>query len=346
MNFAQKMFRAACPEIPICPSKQSHGDIIKFMASMDCQSFYIDSKGEKHECRPYVAFVDELKFFVAYDILGMMSFLTAIYTANGNDMLDASTLARGKESVPFPAFTFIGCENPSWMIRHIKNDTISDGLGRRFVIVYDLDMPAPKAEIIITPEIRKVAERLVRTLEKIKTLNGEFTFEPDARAWYNKWYDQNYARMATIDDIVFRGYISSKHTQLLKLCMLYGCATGEPSWKFTVSGLETCLAFLDTIEPNIPKLFMSAGRNELALPQQRIIELLERNNGELSYVELLKQTGKDLSPQEQDSVLYNLKKQELLYEAKMVSGKIERKFYFTREGLAKAVKEGRVKINQ
>ena len=344
VGFAENLFRAACPEIPVCPSKQSHGDIIKFMASDDCQQFYVDSKGERQEYRVYMGFIDEFKNFVAYDIIGMLNFLTGMFEAK--DRFDASTLARGKEDVPFPAFCFIACENPSWMIRHIKNDTISDGIGRRVIIVHETEDAEPKPEVIITPEIRKIAEGLVRRMEKIKLLNGEFTFEPKAREWYNAWYLKKHKQMLSTTDQIFRGYLRSKHTQLLRVAMLYECSSGNPSWKFTIPLLETSLAIMDTIEPNIPKLFMSAGRNELALPQQRIIDLITQAGGELSYVEVLKLSGKDLSPSEQDSVLYNLKKQELLYEAKMVSGKIERKFYFTREGLAKAVKDGRVKINQ
>jgi hypothetical protein len=261
------------------------------------------------------------------------------------DRFDASTISRGKEEVPFPAFCFVACENPSWMIRHIKDDTITDGFGRRVIIVHEIEDAPARPEVVITPEIRKIAEGLVRRLELIKTFNGEYFFEPSARQWYNNWYLKKHKEMLNTTDQVFRGYLRSKHTLLLRVAMLYDCATGTPSWRFTVPLLETCLAFFDAIEPNIPKLFMSAGRNELALPQQRIIDLIESNGGEMSYVEVLKISGKDLTPSEQDSVLYNLKKQELLYEAKMIGGKVERRFYFTREGLAKAIKEGRVKIN-
>lgn len=344
MGFAENLFRAACPEIPVCPSKQSHGDIIKFMSSDDCLNFYIDSKGERHEHRTYVGFIDEFKNFVAYDIIGMMNFLTGMFEAK--DRFDASTLSRGKEEVPFPAFCFVACENPSWMIRHIKNDSISDGFGRRVIIVHETEDAPPRPEVIITPEIRKLAESLVRRLEKIKTFNGEYFFEPSARVWYNKWYEAKHKQMLNTTDQIFRGYLRSKHTLLLRVAMLYDCATGEPTWRFTIPLLETCLAFFDTIEPNIPKLFMSAGRNELALPQQRIIDLITQNNGEMPYVEVLRESGKDLSPSEQDSVLYNLKKQEVLYEAKMLVGKAERRYFFTRDGLARAVKEGRAKINQ
>src|ERR1035437_9102491 len=81
MDFSCNLVRAACPEYPIGPSKQSHGDIIKFMSSEECANYYTDHKGEKKELRVYNFFIDEFKNFVAYDIIGMLNFLTGIYGA-------------------------------------------------------------------------------------------------------------------------------------------------------------------------------------------------------------------------------------------------------------------------
>lgn len=327
MGFAANLFHAACPEIEVGPSKQSHGDIIKFMSSGECAVHYTDQNGIKQEANVYNFFIDEFKNFVAYDIIGMLSFLTGIYSAD--KVFNASTIARGKENISFPSLSFIACENPSWMIRHIKNDSISDGMGRRITIVYEMEDAPAKPEVIITPEIRAIVERMVKRLAKIKTLVGEYTFTPEGRVFYNNWYYEKHKYMLTITDQIFRGYVRSKHIKLLKVCMLWDASSGNPSWKFTVPLLEIGISLLNTIEPNIPKLFTSAGRNELAAPQQAIIELLHSNGGIIPERDLLKMTSKDLDPDNQYKSLNFLRTTGQIFKVQFNDKGVDRWVYMT-----------------
>ena len=64
----------------------------------------------------------------------------------------------------------------------------------------------------------------------------------------------------------------------------------------------------------MPKLYASAGRNELALPQQRLVELVESRNGLIPEKELLRLTGRDLQPAEQFSIIKHLCDTDQLYK--------------------------------
>lgn len=341
MGFAANMFHAACPEIECGPSKQSHGDIIKYMSSGECKITYVDKDNKPQEANVYNFFIDEFKNFVAYDIIGMLSFLTGIYGAD--KIFNASTIVRGKENIPFPSLSFVACENPSWMIRHIKNDSVSDGMGRRITIVYEIEDAPPRPEIVITSEIRIIVERMVKNLAKIKTLVGEYTFTEEGRVFYNEWYLKKHAFMLTITDQVFRGYIRSKHVKLLKVCMLWDVSSGKPSWKFTKELLTIGLGLLDSIEPNIPKLFTSAGRNELAAPQAAIIDLLKTNGGMMAERDLERITTKDLNFAEQAGVFSFLKRTGEIYRIQYNNGKIDRWMYATAEKYRELEKEGVIK---
>jgi len=57
--------------------------------------------------------------------------------------------------------------------------------------------------------------------------------------------------------------------------MLLALAEDEPKLVLTEQLLQLGLVLLDEIEINMPKLSVAAGRNELAIPQQRILELLK-----------------------------------------------------------------------
>jgi hypothetical protein len=329
MDFVVQIFRRACPEIPIGPSKQSHGDIIKFMSGEECLNYYTDEKGIKQELRVYVFFIDEFKNFVAYDIIGMISFLTGIYSVR--DMFNVSTIVRGREDIKNPSLSFIACENPSWMIRHIKNDSISDGLGRRVIICYETQDAEAKPQVIITPEAQAALLRVTATLEKIKNLAGEFKLTKDAQEYYNNWYVQNREKMKTVNDLVYKGYLRSKHIQGLKVAMLRNVASGNPTWLLSREDLVIAFALLDLIEPNIPRLFQTAGRNELAAPQQRILDLLESHNGILPEREVLRLSGRDLNPSEQNAVIDFLKRTQQIYRVQTKKDGVERWFFMNPE---------------
>src|ERR1700679_1827356 len=76
MRFAKQIFERACPSIPVGPSQQSREDIVKFMSSDDCVSYFDNEKGVKTIYSPYHFFINEFKNFVSYNPAGMISFLT------------------------------------------------------------------------------------------------------------------------------------------------------------------------------------------------------------------------------------------------------------------------------
>lgn len=350
-DFAYDLHKAACQEIQVCASKQSHGDIIKIMASGECTIHYTDHFGKQQEASVYAAYIDEFKNFIAYDVIGMLSFLTGMHSAK--DVFDASTLSRGKEIVVNPSFNLLACENPDIMVRYIKTSVISDGFGRRVNIIYETEDAEARPEVIIPPEIRKLydpknleSSTLVQELKRVKSIVGEYTHTPESRLWYNKWYEKNRREMQSISEPVFRGWKRSEHIQLLKLSMLFDIASNtKPTFKFSAPLLETCSGFLGAIEPNMPRLFQAGGRNELALPQQQLVEMIEQKGGEMTEREVEKASSKDLNSLEYMQVKSRLIRLGYLVEGEMSNGNVVRRYLFTQRGFEKAVEEGRVQKN-
>jgi uncharacterized protein DUF3987 len=350
-NFAYRLHQAACPEIRIGASKQSHGDIIKQMSTGDCTIHYTDQHGKQQEASVYTLYIDEFKNFIAYDMYGMLAFLTGIHSAE--DKFDASTLARNVECINYPSLTVLACENPDTMVRYIKTSVISDGFGRRVNIVYETEDALPKPEVIIPPDIRKFydpknldSSSLVQELKRIKNVVGEYTHTPESRHFYNQWYTTVREQMKEISDPVYRGWKRTQHIQLLKLAMLYDVMINpNPSFKFSVEGLNTCSGFLQAIEPNMPKLFQAGGRNELALPQQQIVEMIRQKGGMMTYREVDKFTSKDLSGMEFIQVIDRLVRTTQLYRARVSDGKVERDTLFSPEAWQKAIENGIIKKN-
>ena len=298
-DIARDMFCEACPDIPIGASVQSREDIVKFMASGECLRAYTDETGQPIEWRPIVFFVNELKNFLSIDPGKMIEFMTDIYDRK---YFDASTIKHGSQKIINPCVNFLACETPSWIIDKLKSNIISGGFARRVIYVYET-VRGPRITFpTITDEAKAARERCIAHLQKISSLVGEFTWTDGARTFYDKWYQS----LKAPEDEVMAGYYESKHIQLIKIAMGLAAAEYTPKLVLTEDLLRMGLVFLDEIEINMPKLSAAAGRNELAIPQQRIMELLKEHKGFMREKQLKILLDKDLNPMEQISLLRHL----------------------------------------
>lgn len=298
-DIARDMFTEAHPDLPIGASVQSREDIVKFMASSDCLRAYADEAGNPIEYHPLTFFVNELKNFLSINPGAMIEFLTDIYDRR---YFDASTIKHGLQKIENPCVNILACETPAWIIDKLKGNIISGGFARRVIYVYETNRGPRISFPKVTEEAAAARLRCIEHLRRIPTIVGEFKWTPEARDFYDKWYQG----LVPPDDEIMAGYYESKHIQLIKIAM--GLALGEPDPKLliTVEFLKLGVVLLDDLEVNMPKLSVAAGRNELAVPQQRIMELLVQNGGYMREKQLKILLDKDLTPPEQIMLLRHL----------------------------------------
>jgi hypothetical protein len=344
-SFGAKLFQKGCPAYQICASKQSHADIIKTMASGDCAIHYTDSEGRQQEGNVYTCFVDEFKNFIAYDPIGMLGFLTGIHSEY--DLFDAKTLSRNHEKIPNPSFTFLGCENPDIFTFYIKSSMISDGFGRRVNIVYETEDAPPKPKPVIPPDVLHIYQSVLpEELRRVERVTGEYIHTPESQDWYNNWYIKNRKRMAEITEPVYQGWIRTMHIQLLKLAMLQDVSTNtKPSFRFSPELFEFCLAVLNAIEPNMPKLFAAGGKNELAPIWQKMVDIITSHGGSIRRKELERIIGADLDPMKIISSISHLVRVGTLasgHEAAPGNLGVKFEYLYTPEGYINAKQQGKL----
>ena len=339
-DIGKDLLMEALPDVPIAASVTTREAICKFMASSESIRTYTDENGQLVEYHPYTLFVNELKNFLSVNPSGMINFLTDVYDVSN---FINETKGKGTDIIPKPFLTMLACETPEWMIKNFRLETITGGFSRRLIIVYEIDSgtikprPAP-------PENSKVLfAKLKAHLKQLPLLKGEFKWTPEAVEFWDLWYVKNKAVANDCTDPIMRGYLKTKHVQLIKVVMNLAIAEYEPKLLLTQDLFMQGLAILDSIEKNMPKLSVAAGRNDLALPQQQIIELLERSGGILPEQELKRHSAKDLNPNEQFAVLNFLKSTKQIYYGKQVHGKVERMMIMTEAHYAKEVKAGNIK---
>ena len=284
-------------DYPIGADITTRDDLVKFMAADLTERAYTGVDGEASTFHPLALFINEFKHFLSYNPVSMLSFIVDIFDRTDR-VWQCSTIKRGQESITRPFLNILACENTDWLISRLKDGIITGGLSRRFVVVYELEgtervIPRP----YLPSDSDAIWERMKNHLRRIQANSREYSWDDDAVKFFDAWYVKNKANLP--EDNILRGFMRTKDQMLLKLCIALDLAEENPKYRITVELLELALAWFGSIEPNMPKLYSSAGRNELAIVQQRLIELINQRGGIISEKELLKISGKDMSPFEQ-----------------------------------------------
>lgn len=336
-DFAKDIFSLVCPRTLVGADIQSREDIVRTMASADAEQEFTNEDGAIVKIRPYVLFIDELKNFLSFNPLGMISFLTAVYD---RPFFDSRTIKRNLEVIYNPSMVVLACETPEWIIDKLKTSVISGGFSRRMNFVYeqtDICRPHPT----ISPSAREARNRVIDHLHKIRDFSGHFTWTDSGTEFWSTWYVENRQNMP--DDSIMQGYRRTKHVQLLKVCMLIDLASKRPTLQMSHELLVQGLAVLGAIEVNMPKLSIASGRNELAVPMQRILEILDLRGGMMPKKLLQKETGKDLSPMEQLSVINFLRETDQIVIKTINDNGVQREIIFLRRKYDELIISGQIK---
>jgi len=338
-DFACRFFEQACPDYETGASTQSAEDIVMNMAKDDFVRAYTDETGELKEVRPYAFFISEFKDFIAYAPSRMLPFLTNIY--DRDESFRASTIKRGLENIVNPSVNILACENPEILVNYIKGDIVSGGFSRRCIYCYETESPEPKAFIELDCIALHAKQRIIKRMSQARSTVGRFQWTEAGKKFYKPWYEAK--QKMTYPNALMAGYMSTKHVQLFKTCMLLDAVSDKPMLVFTDELLQLGLLLLDLVEVNMPKLTIAAGRNELAMPQHRLLELIASNQGHVVEKRLLAETDNDLGPDEGLRVLRHLENTERIVRVPMKRNGVTKVEIWLIDHFRKAAAQGNVK---
>lgn len=342
-SFAKDQIRAlieeALPDYPIGADITTRDDLVRMMSSDDCERAFTDSNGNTGVIyHPLSLFINELKHFLSYNPSSMISFLVDIYD---RDYFRGSTIKRGKEEIERPCLNILACENTDWLINSLKMGIITGGFSRRFIVIYEPDDGGVVIPRPFLPENHaELWNRMIGHLRFIQSNARTYTWDSDAIRCFDSWYHEHKKNMS--DDKIIRGFQRTKDQQVLKIAMLTDLADSNPKYKITTDLLELTFSNFNVIEPNMPKLYVAAGRNELAMPQQEMIDVLKLNQGMLNEREFLRKSDKNLNPMEKLSVIRNLIELGYLIKARAPAGSwgSEGNYFISAERFVKEKKLG------
>ena len=197
----------------------------------------------------------------------------------------------------------IGATTPDYLASALPQDAIGGGLASRIIFVYGdrkyKVVPLP----IQTPEELKLKGLLIRDLEMVKMLNGEFKVSEDYSDLYVEWYKAQESN-PPFQQAEFQGYNERRALHLRKLSMVMSAARGD-DMILSEDDFIRSHRLLKKTEESMKFVFHGRGRN----PQKPAIEKILKHLPilkELSYQKLVELTYNDLMPDELEKVIKSI----------------------------------------
>jgi hypothetical protein len=149
---------------------------------------------------------------------------------------------------------------------------------------------------IFSEEELRIKTGLIRDLERISQLSGEFHFDKDGENAYVAWYEEQDRRLAAGDlpvaDERFSGYCERRSTHIRKLCMALSASRGD-DLIITKSDFDRAIGILRSAELKMHKTFGGLGTAAYGQITERVIQYI-RAIGTVSRSGLMMKFRRDL----------------------------------------------------
>lgn len=253
-------------KLPVSAEAVTREKLIMDIQAQETVLDFLPPNDKYRICSPYTVFATELSEFLGAGGIGMISFLTDIYSRN---IYEYRTKNKGSVFVRGPYLNLIAGTTPDWITTYLKDDIISGGFSRRCLFVYETarfgSVPLPT----ITPAMRTAWDRVVARSEAIRKLAGPFKFSEEGRKFFIEWYHTRGVK----GDGNLSGYYETKDIQLLKVAMLVAISGSDDlilERDHLIAGLE----LLSLVEQNLSRVFQGIGRNELNAATVKVLDRL------------------------------------------------------------------------
>jgi hypothetical protein len=211
--------------------------------------------------------------------------------------------------IPTPCLNMIACTTPAWIAENMPRYLIGGGLTSRMIFVYGEE----KARYIAYPfkhmpmDYKERQGRLVRDLERISLLKGEFTLSKDAIEWGTSWYEDFHKNQSKkLDPTLIGGYIARKQTLVHKVAMILSASQGD-SMLITLADLQRAEGVISELEKNMPMVYSKIGMTRESTATEQIIAFLERYGGKAPFTLLFQFMHKTFPKVEDfETILYGM----------------------------------------
>lgn len=186
------------------------------------------------------------------------------------------------------------------LLKEVYTDAAVYGglLGRTFMVRPDLTRP-PNAQVDVDPSQYKI-DGLIKTLKEIKIqMKGPIKMNPEAKAFYVKWYENLYNSYKKYNDRT--GMIQRIHTGVVKLSIIL--AASECKMEITKDHVEEAIIQATSLKTNYDGFVLKSGKSAQAQSGALLLEMIQAKGGQVTRKEFLMFHWNDVSAEELDKVI-------------------------------------------
>lgn len=205
----------------------------------------------------------ELVVFLGHNNPQLLSDLTDWYDCRRKWTYRTKT--QGTDEIHGVWVNLIGATTPELLQSALPLDAIGGGLTSRMVFVFEENkgkiVPAP----FMTEKQLAMREQLVRDLDRISMMRGEFCVSESFVEMWTEWYLAQ-EHNPPFRDSRLSGYIERRPTHLMKLAMIMRAARagGKAELLIEREDLQKALGVLTQVERKMPQVFAGIGKSATA----------------------------------------------------------------------------------
>ena len=211
---------------------------------------------------------------------------------DGRKSLEKVTKGSGCDMVEAPWINVIGCTTPHWIADNMPAAAVGGGFTSRCIFIYADTKERFNAYVDENVDLdldKRLKSDLIHDLEYMATtLKGPFVITEEARVWGRAWYENFWTKIVpNMNDQLMEGYAARKQTHMHKTAMVISASRGD-SMQITAEDLQLANLMLDSLEPDMLKVFSRIGRTEDSLQTDRLLDFIRKKEF-VSYEESYRQ---------------------------------------------------------
>ncbi len=276
--------------VTIVPEDVTRAQLIRRMA--DAVSTFTDSETKRimFHCS-VTCFSEELSVFLKRNNIEFLATLTNWY--DSRDEWTYETKNAGIDKIQGVCFNFLGGTAPDWIPIMLPQEAIGGGFTSRIIFVVEDDKAKTVPTHTLTKEEEELRGALIRDLQRIYNMSGEFRLSDKASSRYVQWYRDQDHRIRNgeppITDPRFAGYVERRATHAKKLAMVL--AASRTSERIVqISDFERALDYMQKAELRMSKAFGGMGKSQYAVATEQILTYLQERKGKKIKRSVLLQT--------------------------------------------------------
>lgn len=260
--------------VNIAPKSCTWEGFVQLLTQLHRADGELTLEGANTAVAPILVAASELSVFFDPEDKGKTSALVELWDCD--DVFDRFTKMYQMETVEQPCVNLLAGTTPSWIRDSFDRWSREGGLVARTIFLYE----SKKRQLVPFPKrsqpkgADEIKAKLIRDLEYMQDLKGEFIIAEDAYAFGEKWYEEHNAKMEKAEDAT--GFADRKQAHILKLAMVISASRRE-SRLITLQDMQDATNQIDAVESDFARVFSVVDDRAEIRPYNEVKKVLAKN---------------------------------------------------------------------